>query len=271
GGWYSWSGDHREWFVPGKRLPIYLPGDKGATVPVGWPFQILEFLEEGTILNQPAGNPALAWQMVKATTPSIFFCPSRRGPTRNTRASDAGVGNGMMDYASANPRKDASTDIQGDFWGFQNQWDPVDRYDYYGIIVRSRSCRPTKTKDVTDGMSNTLLIGEKFIPPRDYPASDDPAYAGDDRGWSDGWDHDIARSTGLPPQQDQNYRNLALYASEGPFWTYKYLFGSAHPSNAHFVFGDGSVHAISYNIDAVTFNNLGHRCDGQVTDKRDVN
>jgi hypothetical protein len=266
GGWASWSGDINDgWYKPGPQRPVYFPTDPGGTLPVGWAFQILPYIESETLLLEPD------WTRVKAATPSFYFCPSRRPPTRSGRTGGNGEGNGMMDYASVNPKADPNADTLWDYWGYEDQFKPLDNYTYLGIIVRTRSCQPTKYKDIVDGTSNTALIGEKFIPPRDYSADSLPAYGGDDRGWSDGWDYDIVRSTALPPEPDKDYPRVGYYASPGPLWYYTMLFGSAHGSMLHFVFGDGSVHAVNYSIDGLAFNRLGHRSDGETFDHSDVN
>ena len=41
---------------------------------------------------------------------------------------------------------------------------------------------------------------------------------------------------------------------------------SWHPGGAMFVFADGSVHFLPYEIDLLTYQNLGDRNDGQVID-----
>ena len=43
-------------------------------------------------------------------------------------------------------------------------------------------------------------------------------------------------------------------------------FGSAHPQGLHFVFCDGHVQLISYQIDMPTYQNLGVRNDGNPPD-----
>jgi prepilin-type processing-associated H-X9-DG protein len=47
-------------------------------------------------------------------------------------------------------------------------------------------------------------------------------------------------------------------------WLFGHSFGSAHPGGVNAVFGDGSVHTINYDIDAILFNRLGNRSDGEV-------
>ncbi len=274
GGWYSWSGDDNPlkpgdplWYVPGNSWPVYDATNPAGTLPVGWPVQILKYIEQGTVFNEPD------WEKVKGMTISLFFCPSRRGPTRNGMIGDNGYNNGLMDYASANPCgtvKPGEGQMLDDYWR-GGMWLPVENQAYQGMIVRTRACPPARAKDVTDGLSNTLLIGEKMIPPYNYNSDASPNFAGDDRGWSDGWDFDIVRSTGFPPVRDVNYPNAAYYASPGPLWNRPYLFGSAHAHGVQFVFGDGSVHTISYEIDPVVFNNLGNRGDGNVIDMTQVN
>lgn len=104
----------------------------------------------------------------------------------------------------------------------------------------------------------------------------EPAYAGDDRGWSDGWDFDIVRSSALPPWADFDYPSAEYYSGgqvDSP-WpaggaTYRalsFIFGSPHPAGAHFIYGDMSVRTVSYSVSAEVFNRLGHRSDDQTLD-----
>ena len=46
-----------------------------------------------------------------------------------------------------------------------------------------------KTKDITDGLSNTIMIGEmqRLIPPSTVPRGENPAYYGPSRTSNDGW------------------------------------------------------------------------------------
>ncbi len=137
------------------------------------------------------------------------------------------------------------------------------------MVVRTKACSPIGFNDVKDGTSHTLLVSEKFLPLDSYDGTG-PNYngqiqpfGGDDRGWSDGWDYDIIRSTGTPPVRDA-FRPASDYLNHLSLEVI--TFGSAHTSGINSVFGDNSVHTISYDIDRGVFNKLGNRVDGQVVD-----
>lgn len=265
GGQYSWAGDinppDNPWYIPGGLPDV-------SSLPVGWPFQILPYMEQGNMLTDPD------WERVKHMTPTFFYCPSRRGPTQNTNADDNGFQNGLMDYASATPA-DVATDDQAmnDFWkGWMWSVQPIKQTTswqiYFGMIVRAGAQEPISFRSVTDGLSNTLLISEKFTPTGNYEGSgpnhkgQTRMFEGDDRGWSDGWDFDIIRSTGLPPRPDTELPGR--YYNVGITWREQLSFGSAHSAGIQGLYGDGSVHLIEYDIDRVLFNRLGDRRDGEI-------
>lgn len=274
GGMCSWAGDensgyycgeqilNRPWFAPNNLPPV-------DDLPVGWAFQILPFMEESAILGMSD------WEQVKQLTPSLFYCPSRRGPTQNIAEADNGFLNGMMDYASATPADSITPDItdnldaraMNDFWK-GNDFRLV-KGDYMGMIVRTRAGSLIGFNDVRDGTSKTLMLSEKFIPVDNYDGGGPVfggqvrKFAGDDRGWTDGFDYDITRSTGVVPKQDVRIRGLTYL---GGLPTECISFGSAHSHGIQSVFGDNSVRTISYDIDRHVFNSLGHRNNGAVVD-----
>jgi prepilin-type N-terminal cleavage/methylation domain-containing protein len=117
---------------------------------------------------------------------------------------------------------------------------------------------------VSDGLSNTLLVSEKIVR-SDLYAGNLTETGGsswsDDRGWSDGFDPDTMRLTGVPPLSDSD--SLCFAPTTARFCTGNgsevLFFGSAHPTGINSVFADGSVHQISYDVDGILFNNLGTR------------
>ena len=104
---------------------------------------------------------------------------------------------------------------------------------------------------ITDGASNTIFCGEKYMGPDWYSNGMDPA---DNENMYVGFDNDTHRSTSSPPLRDTpGYGNM-------------YLYGSPHYGGAHFALCDGSVRRISYGVNPQTFRNLGSRNDGQAID-----
>ncbi len=103
---------------------------------------------------------------------------------------------------------------------------------------------------ITDGTSNTIMYGEKYISKDLYSVGRD---YGDNEMQYGGFNNVNHRSTHpvWPYQQDRN--NLISVGS----------FGSAHSSGGNFAMCDGSVVTITYSIDSQIFRHLGSRLDGQ--------
>lgn len=216
-----------------------------------WAFHILPHIEQDNLFRLSPTNPD---PLRYKTGPSIYFCPSRR-----TAQAVAAQGNRyLMDYGAATPANGAWGWDQfwyGDVWGMG--WV---NSSYHGIIVRGGRLSSgawvggkTTMVGITDGTANTLMISEKQLYPPNYFTGD----WHDDAGWADGWDPDVIRYTGVPPNPDSMY-NTQSGGYQG------YRFGSVHSSGIVGLMGDGSVRTISYSIDINTFNALGSRDGGEV-------
>ena len=136
----------------------------------------------------------------------------------------------------------------------------------------SGGTRSVKPAQVTDGMSNTLMISEKFV--RSDMAESNVGPTGefsysDDSGWTDGWDPDTVRFTGYQPISD-NTKGFCYQPSTAKYCTGEladvYFFGSSHPGGINSVFADGSVHAIAFDVDILLFNGLGTRNGEEILD-----
>lgn len=254
---------------------------------MGWPFQILPYLEEG-----PVHGLRNNLQLSRTEIP-MYSCPSR-GAIRRTKTADAFV---MFDYASSTAALDGdvvrmSMDmLEASFWGVngddflnsvqQGNSTKYTNIEHHGIIVRTPeimkpptgsaefidtgSTRPVDFQAITDGSSKTLLAGEKRFNPVLFQSQGYLWY--DDKGWADGWDPDVIRSTAYPPAQDgdlprgicdqRGFNVQQCERFEG------FMFGSAHAAGFNAVFGDNSVRLINYSIDPIVFNRLGNRADEQ--------
>jgi prepilin-type processing-associated H-X9-DG protein len=109
---------------------------------------------------------------------------------------------------------------------------------------------------ITDGMSHTYLVGERYMNPDNYF---DGYSCDNDQGWDMGFDFDINRWT----------VNNALYQplrDRRGYGGCDVNFGSAHSHTFNMAFCDGSVHATKYEIDLETNRRLGCRKDRKPID-----
>lgn len=239
GGWGNlWVGD------PDRGFGVEQPG--------GWAFNLLPYIEQGQVHAMGAGkvgqdkNVALA-QMMQVPLP-LFHCPSRRGgalypfsllyvmrnalPVDYAAKTDYAVNGGDRPLSGGSgPLSLDSAHVNGHSW--------PDLARISGIsFTRSRF----RQVDVFSGLSNTLAIGEKFLSASGLGlagADDQTLYMGDDA--------DIRCFTRNPPLRDTLTGELSDQ------------FGSRHPAGCQFLYCDGRVQTIHYDIDIDVFRMLGNR------------
>jgi len=98
---------------------------------------------------------------------------------------------------------------------------------------------------IRDGLWNTYFAGEKYVAAGAYDTYDDRGY---DQSAYGGVDLDLSRWVIEPPLRD----GLSFEVRR---------FGSAHAGGCHFVFCDGAVRLIRYDINAEMHRRLGNRQD----------
>ena len=251
GGWgWIWVGD------PDLGVDQRQPG--------GWVFNVLPFIEQNTLHARgagPLGPPKRANIKAMLQTPvRIMNCPSRRkaelfptpydsinaDPTTNQNVA-------KTDY-SANCGDFNRNEIDGGPTTNPPSAPPNTPTEETGISYR---CSRIRIAEVTDGTSNTFMVGEKFLCVDRWLNGTDPA---DNETMYAGYDNDIYRSsnaTYFPPKQDRRSTGLTGNA----FFTW----GSAHPGGFNMSYCDGSVRVLPYTINATDFARLGNRGDGNVT------
>jgi prepilin-type N-terminal cleavage/methylation domain-containing protein/prepilin-type processing-associated H-X9-DG protein len=183
-----------------------------------WTWYVLPYIEQQALFQTRSDST------VAKTTVPIYYCPTRRAAALyNNRAK--------VDYAGC-----AGTGSNG-------------------IVVRLGVARVTMAQ-VTDqdGLSNTLMVGEKQL------NSAELGYTTDDNEacYSPGWDPEIYREATkvngvwAGPARDVNIPGNTAASLR---------FGSAHVNGVNAVFGDGSVRLIRYTVDGELFRRVCVRND----------
>jgi len=229
-------------------------------------------------------------QAAREAQVKTFYCPSRRGPGELSRVETFDSADGATpppwdssgsQYRFSAPNNPAGTLTDyaanvGDFRGVNNNtggdWFSVNAS---GVIILARSTAPgqgsgtnatpvttftglVKMTTVTDGTSNTFLIGEKHVP----QGASGRLKAGDGPAFSGAWTSYCGRVAGLEDPLAQGPTDLLQSTSGDGFWARK--FGSWHSGVCQFAFTDGSVKAIRNTIDTTTLRWLACRADGNV-------
>lgn len=109
-----------------------------------------------------------------------------------------------------------------------------------------RAVGGVKFAEFTDGLTNTIMLGEKHAPPSTYGTFPN------DCGLYDGHHPACSQRAGGP--------NFPLAVSDSDTG---WKFGSAHPGIVQFAFADGTVRPISTSISPYVFGLMAQRNDGQ--------
>ncbi len=272
GGWGCfWAGD------PERGFGLRQPG--------GWVYNILPFMEQQALHDMGMGcsnTSTRAAAMVEAgkraaTVIAGLYCPTRRtaqacpitfggADWRNiTLATGAIVG--KCDYAAncgdvcsgidCDSDGPASLDV-GDSswtastWAAQRNGGAVST----GVVYLHSSLTMA---GITDGTSNTYLVGDKYLSPDDYLSG---VNYSDNGTWDRALDFENVRWTA----NDATYRDYCIPRQDQAGIPYYVCFGSAHAGGFNMAFCDGSVSSISYSIDTAVHACLGNRKDGKVID-----
>lgn len=120
-------------------------------------------------------------------------------------------------------------------------------------------------RQIEDGLSNTAMVGEKHVP-IDGP---DGSYLGRGKGAKDGsiYNADYWKAVGRVGGYSRPLASPSDGSSGGnELSDWNTNFGSWHPGVCHFTFGDGSVRALSVDIDEGMLGYICNKADGQVID-----
>ncbi|RIK88206.1 MAG: prepilin-type cleavage/methylation domain-containing protein [Planctomycetota bacterium] len=211
-------------------------------------------------------------EQVRTYQVAVYLCPSRRSPPQSSIDGDS-------DDSGSPHTTGACSDYAinlGDITSGGNDRPPatdIPWIDYCtGVGIYSGAVetegednaqvppgkelivRKLQFKHVTDGLSHVPFIGEKHLKEKFFgyaDANDASIYNADNRkvvGRFGGPDYPLTPDNiEYPDNKVTNYNKN---------------FGSSHTSGVHFVFGDGSVRVLPFDIDQVVLAHTLHRFDG---------
>ena len=231
-----------------------------------WAVMVMPYIEQGTFTDlwdfTTAKNYYTQLDSVRLKSFDAFICPTRRRPPQHSTAGDVHQSNpsgphvpgACADYAGSigTPSNFGGTPAGtlGDYGPNHSSVKANPAQESNGIFrlcLDSNAYTPKfrlASIDVLDGLSNTIMLGEKHIPNERYGvAPDNSIYNGD---------HGSAfkkAGTGAP-------------LAKGPKGSGQ--FGSYHPGLCQFALCDGSVRGISVAIDLKNLDRLASRKDGEV-------
>jgi prepilin-type N-terminal cleavage/methylation domain-containing protein len=268
----------------------------GTPQPGGWMYQILPYIEEQALYDLPGDGKKTQFSteqkagslQLQKTPVTVFNCPSRRPAMSLVFGADQPLWTTLDirptkiefvargDYAACGGSNSAGMDFQIEGQHTEDptddKWEkslakvlpwilvPLKPYGNQDAITSLppldsqngiNFIREIKFKNVVDGTSHTYMVGEKNLDSTQYDG-DGKANGGDNHSYYSGWDWDTNRFA-----YDEGFP-----LPDTPGANFYTIFGSAHPATWHMLMCDGSVHALSYDIDVVTHKRLANRFDG---------
>lgn len=194
-----------------------------------WTYQILPHIEQDNVFNNTSNST------VNRAIISIYYCPTRRAPRLVTNEA-------KIDYAGC-----GGTGSNG-------------------LLMRTGLERLSlnSTVNVMDGLSNTIMLGEKQLNIFRFGLT----YDDNEPYNAPGWDSEIVRfgHVSQPPAHDRfhpSFTNTDPNVGSNRF-------GSSHPTGFNACMGDGSVRHIRYDVNATVFNRACVRNDGRVYNPEDL-
>jgi hypothetical protein len=193
---------------------------------------------------------------------NVYYCPGRRSPGATGLSTSGDVPD------NSNPDALNHPGALGDYAGCAGDFNYASWYDslnangvvYAGMVHTQAGNNITSWQGrltlvgITDGTSNTMMVGEKQVPQAKYGI-----------GGAGGGDGSIFNG-----DHEWNFARVASATyplAKGPtdIVNSSTRFGGPHPGVCLFVFADGTVHPVSVNTSGAVLSLLIVRNDGQST------
>lgn len=226
---HNYHGTHN--ILPYGYNTVPFPGcaDGTADIRTGWGFFILPFIDQANLYQHCNDNGA-------------SDCPIWHTTTALIDTGGTGARAIIPVYnCPSDPMGGINTNLSSNIFGKSN---------YKGVTLDATSASrtfgtsavKTRFRDVTDGLSNTIWVGE---------ASTDGSYVG-------------AVWMGVISDVHDNMANVNNSSTWKINGTDSDAFNSMHTGGCHFLMGDGKVRFISENINGDLYTHLGTKNGGEV-------
>ena len=217
---------------------------------LAWGAMLLPQLEQAALYN--AFDPTIpVWenanQAARERHLSVFLCPS----------DPYSAGAFVVRDESSNPVEQYAASSYAANWGPASATVNLDDTptQSQGIFYRNSN---TRVRDITDGMSNTLAIGERTNGPIGGGTT-----GGGHASFETAWSAAVREITDFPDDHGHMVLFETQFLPNDPDGDDKGL-SAPHEGICQFAQCDGSVRAVSENINAGIYNALGTRSGGEV-------
>jgi prepilin-type N-terminal cleavage/methylation domain-containing protein len=220
-----------------------------------WTIQILPFLEQKAVYDlydQVEPNESPANRKVRETFLSIYSCPS--DIARNTKINpDSGPGKNLLYMPGSYRGVGGRSDAMSGWWDNNPRHRKLPRR-WRGVFhVVDKHLRPENFAAVTDGLSNTLMVGEYATKPSRHIGK---TSGGLSRRTF--WAYTYGsynRSDAVPESRTLlgDYDRCTLLGGQGDAETCNRAWGSLHTDLLNFLLCDGSVQTFPLTIDMKVF------------------
>jgi prepilin-type N-terminal cleavage/methylation domain-containing protein len=230
-----------------------------------WLASILPYIEQGAVFEQgDIPNSTFRNSSATGTVIETFVCPSDElrnfNPlSRMTSLYMRGVQlGGLTNYDGVNGSNfgwGEFTNPRVNSEGIPNPYDPWDNGD--GMFPPEAWDDPLRLRNVTDGLSNTLMAGEQaFVEARATCSIDCP-------GLGYAWAHSIESTACTAFQPNYAAPGKTFDPAIPPFYIYN-GFNSSHPGGVVFALADASVQFVSEDIAIGVYRAMGTIEGGEV-------
>ena len=225
---HSYNDTHNSFPTGGDNGPTNCCApDTGFVDRLNWTYHIMPYLEQDNIHKLVTQGSGPNWSTLKKSVVKTYYCPTRRSPQvyKNLAKSDYSASRGTGDN---------------------------------GVAWQLTANKKATMVTVSDGTSNTLMVGESRVHIQNMTASVGSACCSDNEdAYTSGWADDVVRTGSNPPLPDITDASIDPNQADGRF-------GSSHTGGLNVCLADGSVRFIRYSIPSTTFRNLCIRNDGAV-------